>query len=204
MGTAGESEISILLLAAGSSSRMGESKQLLPVGNETLLTKAISTAQESGIGPITVVLGFDANVHQQSIAKKSIHSVVNTSWEKGIGNSIKAGLNFLIQKNEALKAVLIMVCDQPLLTADHLKSLLLEFQKSEQEIVATRYADTVGVPAIFRATLFNELLSIADEVGAKIIIQRHSENTKSVFFEAGSLDIDTPHDYQQLKNLIPS
>jgi len=176
--------VSVIILAAGSSSRMGQSKQLLPWNDETLLAHAVKTAMESRAGHVYVVLGSNEDLHRAEIEKLPVTIVKNPSWEKGMGSSIKVGLTAAINS----EAVLIMVCDMPFVTSQHLNNII----ETKQPIVASKYLDTVGVPALFRKEMFNELLAIGDKEGARRIIANH----KSQIIPLGSgIDLDTPEDY---------
>lgn len=175
---------SIIILAAGSSSRMGQSKQLLPWGNETLLTHAIKTAMGSRARHVYVVLGSNEDQHRGAIEKLPVVIVNNPSWEKGMGSSIKAGLKATRNSD----AVLIMVCDMPFVTSQHLNELI----EAKGPIVASKYLDTIGVPALFRKEIFDELMTIDDSEGARKIISNHK--SEIIPLESG-IDLDTPEDY---------
>ncbi|MEQ1588226.1 MAG: nucleotidyltransferase family protein, partial [Cyclobacteriaceae bacterium] len=108
--------ISILVLAAGSSSRLGQSKQLFLVEGKTLLEKSALAALNSGAEHVVVVLGAQAALHKKVIENLPIGIVINDDWQKGMGNSLKVGLGHLITNYPETEAVIIMVCDQPFLT----------------------------------------------------------------------------------------
>lgn len=187
-------EIAILLLAAGSSSRLGRSKQLVSIKGQPLLLKSMNAAIESGIENIIVVLGANEQEHYQVIKDAGVQVVVNTAWKKGMGNSLKVGLSYLLQQTPKAEAVITMVCDQPLITSDQLKKLIAEYESSRSAIVASFYQGVAGVPVLFDRTLFSELLSMSDEAGAKKILQEHPHLVKTVPFPGGEIDIDTEDD----------
>jgi len=190
-------QIAILLLAAGSSSRLGRSKQLLSIAGQPLLLKSVEAAIESGIKSIIVVLGANEEAHRQVIKDAGVQVVVNTDWKKGMGSSLKTGLSFLLQQLPRAEAVITMVCDQPLINSDHLTKLISEYKSSESVIVASFYQGVAGVPVLFDRTLFSELLSMPDEAGAKKIIQQHPHLVKTVPFPGGEIDIDTEDDLKK-------
>jgi molybdenum cofactor cytidylyltransferase len=190
-------EIAILLLAAGSSSRLGRSKQLLSVNGQPLLLKSINAAIESGIKNIILMLGANAQVHRQLIEDTGIHVVINTEWEKGMGNSLKTGLAYVLQQIPKVEAVITMVCDQPLISSDQLNKLVDEYERSRSAIVASFYQGAAGVPALFHQTVFTELLSLPDDVGAKKILHQYSDIIKTVPFPGGEIDIDTEDDLRK-------
>lgn len=141
------------------------------------------------------MLGANAPAHLKILNNLPVVTVKNAHWEFGIGSSLKAGMSFLLQENRALYAVVVLVCDQPLLRADHINKLLDEHQRTNQPIVASEYAGTVGVPALFQAICFRELLLLSDNQGAKKIIQQHPEWLSTVKFDGGEIDLDTMNDY---------
>lgn len=192
--------ISIIVLAAGSSSRLGQSKQLILVDGKTLLEKSALAALNSGAEYVVVVLGAQAALHKKAIENLLVGITINEEWEKGMGNSLKAGLNYLVTKYPETKAVIVMVCDQPFLTAEHLKKLIASFQKNPTEIVASSYNQTKGVPALFSRSMFTQLFKLEDTQGARKIIQLHQGSMQLVEFSKGEIDLDTPEDLSKLKH----
>lgn len=191
--------IGIILLAAGSSSRMGESKQLLIIDGQPLLRRTIKVALDANPDNLIVVLGSNFEEHQKVISDLPVEIVYNENWEKGMGNSIKSGLNHLLRISPSANAVIILVCDQPMLTADHLKKLQEKFLQFKKPVAAMTYSGTFGVPAIFDKCLFDDLLSLSDSMGAKMIIKENSNNITMIPFSEGSLDLDTPNDYLKFR-----
>ena len=191
------SDIGIILLAAGSSSRMGESKQLLKIENEPLLLKSAQTALQSEVEKVVVVLGSNEANNRQIIKHLPIEIITNPDWQTGMGSSLKAGLTSLLQLLPQLGAVLVMVCDQPLLTTDHLNKLLQTFKQTGSPIIASYYSDTTGVPAIFEKSIFKKLLHLENESGAKKILSQYKELVQPVDFPMGAIDLDTPEDYKR-------
>jgi molybdenum cofactor cytidylyltransferase len=117
-----------------------------------------------------------------------------------MGSSIKTGLNYLLQSGAELEAVIIMVCDQPALTADHLFKLIQKFDQKQGSIIASAYDNSSGVPALFGRSFFSNLLLLADDQGAKKIIQQFPRQVETVEFLKGLIDLDTDEDYQNYLN----
>jgi molybdenum cofactor cytidylyltransferase len=189
-----EGRIAIILLAAGSSSRMGQSKQLLLVNGKSLLIHVAEIAKKSDVGSVIVVLGAAEETHRKVLNNLSVDVIYNSRWQTGMGSSLKAGLNHVIATEPKTEAVIVMVCDQPLLTTNHINSLIRKYNKSNKLLVASSYSNTVGVPALFGRQLFAEILKLGDEEGAKKIIQNYAAEV--VEFPEGSIDLDTPDDYR--------
>jgi molybdenum cofactor cytidylyltransferase len=192
--------VGLIILAAGSSSRLGQSKQLIKVEGKTLLEKTTQAALGSGAHPIVVVLGNQASVHKEIIETLPVTIEINQEWSNGMGSSLKAGLQRLLKDVPNIEAVIITVCDQPYLTADHLKKLFEAFANTSSEVVASHYNNTKAVPALFSKSLFKKLLELADEDGARRIIRQHEGTIALVPFEKGEIDIDTPDDLNYLMN----
>lgn len=195
-----DEELGVIILAAGSSARMGQSKQLLLIKNEPLLLRTVNTVIDSGIKNIVVVLGAHSKEHHSIIKHLPVEIVFNDSWQKGMGNSLKAGLRNLIEKSPNTESVLILVCDQPLLNSPHIQRLKDYSRSREKDIVASSYAGTLGVPVLFSRALFDQLLNLRDEHGAKKIIESNQERVVAVPFPEGETDLDTPEDYRNFIN----
>ncbi len=197
-----QTNIGVILLAAGSSSRMGQSKQLLEIKGEQLLWKSTQTALQSEAEKIIVVLGANEQEHRKIIQSLSVDIVVNPDWKDGMGSSLKKGLHQLLQTKPTLDAVIIMVCDQPLLTTGHLNKLIQIFRQTKSPIVASYYSNTAGVPALFEKSVFEKLLNVENESGARKIIQQNKDLVQTVDFPEGAVDVDTPDDFKKLKERL--
>ncbi len=191
--------ISIIILAAGSSSRLGQSKQLILVDGKTLLEKSVLAALNSGAEHVVVVLGAQATLHNKAIENLPVKIIINEEWKKGMGNSLKAGLNYVVTKYPETEAVIVIVCDQPFLTSEHLKKLITSFQKNPTEIVASSYNQIKGVPALFSRSMFSQLFQLEDIQGARKVIQFHKGSMQLAEFPKGEIDLDTPEDLSKLK-----
>lgn len=190
--------INILILAAGSSSRLGQSKQLLEVNGVPLLRKTVLTALATASSRVTVVLGHDFKKHKEVIQDLDIGMLHHIEWQKGMGSSIKAGVSHILKTHADAQAIVILVCDQPYLTAEHLNTLINTHRTSGATIVASAYASITGVPALFDKSLFAELLELKDEEGAKKTMEKHARSVVEIAFALGEIDIDTPSDYARL------
>ena len=186
----------IIILAAGSSSRMGRPKQLLEINGEQLLLRTVQTALDARVEKIIVVLGANEPVHRKIIAHLQVEGITNPEWGKGMGSSLKIGLAHLLETTPQPEAALVMVCDQPLLTSTHLTKLLNEATTNTRGIIASYYANSPGVPVLFKKSFFKSLLSIADHEGAKSILQKNKDDIATIEFPGGETDLDTWSDYE--------
>lgn len=191
-------DIPLLLLAAGSSTRMGQPKPLLPWGSETLIEHQIQTLLNTG-QPVLVVLGSSADIIVPVVENSGVNIVINTQWENGMGSSIATGVNELTRSFPESLGALIALLDQPFVTTAHLKKMLQTFQPGHQQIIVSRSASGwQGVPVLFDKSYFVQLKKLNGEAGAKSIIQQHPNAMITV--ECGNMleDMDTPESYQQL------
>jgi molybdenum cofactor cytidylyltransferase len=192
-----ESKTSIILLAAGSSSRMGQSKQLLEVHGIPLLLHSAKAALDCDAKSVNIVLGANELAHREIIRNLGVNVIPNHYWKSGMGSSIKAGLNYVVRKYSDTDAVIIMVCDQPAINATHLRKLTSAFKETGSPIVASSYSGTSGVPALFSRSFFSNILMLKDEQGAKKIVEQFPDQVHKVEFPQGSIDLDTREDYDR-------
>jgi CTP:molybdopterin cytidylyltransferase MocA len=192
--------VAAIVLAAGASRRLGQPKQLLMHGNETLLERAIRLAREAGASPVVVVLGAHIHIIRASIPFKNAVSVVNNHWEQGISTSIHAGLRTLEEAAPDATGALLLSCDQPRLTSAHLRALIESFTaQGAAAIAASAYAGVLGVPAVFPRAVFPDLLALRGDTGARTLFAEPPCPLKTVEFAGGEVDIDLPADLDDLK-----
>ena len=194
-------KISSIILAAGNSSRLsGETKQLLEFQGKTFLRRSAETALAANFYSTVVVLGANPENMRKEIEDLQVKIAVNENWAIGMNSSIKTGLAELI-KEENIDAVVIMLCDQPLVTTETLLNLCEAFIQTGKPIAACQYENTVGVPALFSSEVFGELMSLHESEGAKKIIEKYEGKTALVAAPEAGLDVDTLEDYEKLKRL---
>lgn len=190
------SNTGVIVLAAGSSSRLGRPKQWLSYNGKSLLQHTIETALAAPAHPVVVVLGASGNVLETK--DTDVHVVVNAQWEEGMASSIRCGLEAFTKLSPAAEGIILMVCDQPFVTAALLNDLVTAHQKTGKAIVACGYENTFGPPVFFHHTVFAELLRLTGDTGARGIVRRHIDAAEIIPFPKGSFDIDTEADYNRL------
>lgn len=195
--------VGVVLLAAGGSTRMGRAKQSLPFRGTTLLRHAATAAAESGLVPAVVVLGARAGELEAELRGLPVAAVVNPEWESGLSASIRAGLTAALAADPRLEAVVLTLADLPAVTPELLAALARRHRDTGAKIVACRYADAAGVPALFARVHFPELLQLPDASGAKRLIAAAGADVEVVDFPGGAADIDTPADYARLMSEKP-
>jgi molybdenum cofactor cytidylyltransferase len=186
------------VLAAGSSARMGRPKQLLPYNGKSLLEHAVDIANDAEANPVIVVLGYNAVLMEKQIDEKKVHIVENKAWKEGMASSIRCGLNTLMHIAPLSDAVILMVCDQPYVSASLINDLIAMQKNTGKLIVTSQYENAIGPPALFYKTIFPGLLELQGQAGARKIVERYSNDVATVLFAQGNIDIDTEADYKAL------
>lgn len=190
--------IALIILAAGKSSRLGSPKQLLKYQGKNLLQHSIDVALGSNAAPVLLVLGSESDEIKKQLNKDRIILIENPDWESGMASSIKYGINKILTGFPEKEAVIIMVCDQPYVSSDLLNKLISAYQASGKNIIASRYDQILGTPALFHKTMFAELTALEGDRGAKILFNKFSDEIALVDFKDGGIDIDTSEDYKNL------
>jgi molybdenum cofactor cytidylyltransferase len=189
-----------IVLAAGSSSRLGQPKQLLLINGESLLRRTARLALEAGCRPVIVVLGFEHARMQPEVRDLPASIAVNETWTEGMGSSLRCGMQALMQTAPCPENVLVLVCDQPALNRDYLEELLHthEAESRSAGITASHYSGRIGVPAAFSREHFAELLRSEGDQGARQLLRRLTKTVQIVEFSKGEMDIDLPTDLNKL------
>jgi len=198
MKTNNSNNTGIIILAAGSSSRLGTAKQLLPYAGTTLLQHSLQTALATNANTIVVVLGANAAIIKENIKNTTAHIVVNEEWQEGMASSIRCGIQALSNIDPNVQGAILLVCDQPFVNTSLLNNLIVSHHKTGKPIVACNYENTFGPPVFFHKSIFPELLLLKGDKGAKNIVQQHAGEMGSILFPEGNIDIDTADDYQKL------
>src|SRR3569623_653805 len=189
--------ISAIILAAGESAGRDFPERLMRRGEQSLLRNAAQAALLSACAPVVVVLGAHIERMQRELNGLPVHVAFNGNWREGMSSAIRAGLQALdaiAPGNSGTEAVILSVCDQLLLTAAQFDALQAQYRKTGNPIVASAYAGSLGVPALFDRSLFAELMGLQDGADAKILIVRHRKQSASVDFPGGEIDIDSQAD----------
>ena len=180
--------VAAVVLAAGGSSRLGEPKQLVQLGEENLLERAVRVAREAGCWPVVVVLGASAESIRSQCLLGDARVLVNEKWEEGMASSIRLGVGDL----SGVDGCVVMTCDQPAVTAGHLSRLI------GNEVRASRYAGRNGIPAFFPAAVFGDLMELRGDKGARELLA----GVRFVELEGGELDVDTVGDLAKVRELF--
>ena len=193
-----ELEVGAVILAAGSSSRMGRPKQTLQYQGTSLLRRATLAALDAMCRPVVVVTGAHAELSRRELDHLDVREAFNPDWETGMASSVRTGIEALVSADADVAAAVLLLCDQPHVTSDVVRSLVAAQHTTGRPIIASAYGESFGVPALFSRTLFTELTQLAGWQGAKEIIKRHATEAHFLPFPEGEVDVDTPDDFSSL------
>lgn len=188
-----------LLLAAGSSSRIGKPKMLLSFNGKTLLQHAIDEVNKLKHCKLLVVTGCYHSLLKEILVQQQIDFIENQHWEEGMGSSIQKGITHIMQQYSNADSVIILVCDQPHISSSLLQELIQVKQQTNKGIIAAAYNDTTGTPVLFDKKYFEQLALLNVQYGAKKLLQQFKDDVAKLPFALGAVDIDTKEDYENLK-----
>jgi molybdenum cofactor cytidylyltransferase len=181
----------VVVLAAGASRRLARSKQLLLFDGEPLVRRATLAALATQPTKVVVVVGADANAVFAAVADLAVERVDCEYWARGMGASLRAGTRAFRDRPDGL---LVVLCDQPFLTAAHLKRLVSAWQLTPAKAIASRYAETIGVPAILPRTWFGDLVLLDSDQGARDLLRSRACEVIGIAAAELARDIDNPGD----------
>ncbi len=191
--------ISVILLAAGESKRMGKPKLLLPLGGGTILEKTVDNILSSRVDEVIVVLGAEAQEMEKAITGKPVKVVFNPDYRQGMSTSLIAGLK---QVSSQAQRVMVALSDQPLIEKDTYNKLINESLNSNKGITVPLYKTKRGNPIIFAISYKEELLQLKGDIGGREILRRHPDDILEVAIDSGSIyiNLNTMGDYRSVLN----
>jgi molybdenum cofactor cytidylyltransferase len=184
-----------LVLAAGGSARLGVPKQLLKWRGKSLIANAVEQSLAVCGAGVIVVTGADATSVVASLRDYPVEIVHNADWQTGAAGSLSAGIDTL--RSKTVQALLVTLCDQPLVTAQDLARLAAAWERRPHIPAAARYSNIIGVPAIFPASCFASLAALQGDTGARSLL-RGVDKCTAIDIPSAALDIDTAEDMAQL------
>lgn len=186
-----------IVLAAGLSRRMGQSKVLMKVGGRAIIRYVVESVLAGGVDSVWVVTGPDVEPIEAALAGIEVQIAENPAPEEGQAGSVRTGIAAL---PPSVDSVLIALGDQPLLAPSIIPALLAARRKSPKLIVAPRYRDGQGNPVVFKREIFPELLRLTGDQGARPIIQKEPTRVEWVDLDLPMPpDVDTPDDYEKIR-----
>lgn len=187
--------LSVVILAAGASRRLGHPKQLVKYKGEPLIQRAIQSAEAISPHEILVITGADVEAVQTEVRKTNAQSVNNPDWNEGMGTSIAKGAQSIDGKSQGL---MILLCDQWRIGPEDLQLLVKTWHKDPRQIICSATADRCGPPIIFPAGCLQDLSMLTGDHGAHSVMDRHQQLVSRVTLKNAAFDLDTPSQLQQL------
>ncbi|MGA2889083.1 MAG: nucleotidyltransferase family protein [Terracidiphilus sp.] len=192
--------VGAIVLAAGASRRLGQPKQLLMHGGEMMIERSIRLASEAGAAPVITVLGAYHELIREAVRLSNFTPVINSAWDQGISTSIQTGLDAVLKSDPQTPGALVLACDQPRLSVEHLRAMLEVFcARAALAIVASAYKGVVGIPAVFPREVFAELRALRGDKGARALLMKPPCPLVTLPFPGGEIDIDLRADMGHLE-----
>ena len=194
-----DSRFGAVILAAGRSSRMGEAKQLLRLGEHTVLGQVLENVRGSGVKDIVLVLGHEAEKIRERISTENLNVVINESYQQGMGTSLRAGLAAL---PPGVDAALIILADQPFIRPKTLGLIMDQYKRSSAQIVIPTYKGFRGNPVLLDRSVFSEVMALTGDIGCRAIFGNHLEGiVKQPVEDIGILlDLDDKADFELMRD----
>jgi molybdenum cofactor cytidylyltransferase len=186
-----------ILLAAGTSSRMGSNKMLFELEGESVLRGAARRALAGGLSPLVVVLGHEADRARQQLEGLACEVVINPDYESGINSSLKTGVAAL---PAGTQAAMVMLADMPFVTSEMIAAMIARYRAAEAPLVISDYEGVNAPPMLYDRSLFGELLVMTGEGCGRQVVKRHRDEAEVLSWPAAALsDIDVPDDYERIR-----
>jgi molybdenum cofactor cytidylyltransferase len=194
-----------IILAGGSSTRFGRSKQLLKLKGKYLLEYVLNAALGSELNHVVLVLGHDHRNILQALEARTTNErlqvVINQRYLEGQSRSLQAGLSKIRQN---FSSVMFLLGDQPMLDSNTIDHMLARFRHSAKDICVPVCQSKRGNPTIFNRVLYDQLMAIEGDIGARDIIRTNPERV--LYIELDNplcfFDIDSQKDFENLQSLL--
>jgi molybdenum cofactor cytidylyltransferase len=181
----------VVLLAAGRSRRLGVAKQLLVIEGEPLTRRAARLALTTSPLDAVLVTGDHAEAVEEALRGLALRCVFAEDFDEGMGRSLAAGLRHL---DPGCSGALVVLCDQPALTAEHLARLVEAWEAAPATAAASGYAGTVGVPAVLPRAWFPRLMTARGDRGARDLLRENAGEVRVIPDERLGEDVDRPEE----------
>ncbi|HVR08785.1 MAG TPA: nucleotidyltransferase family protein [Thermoanaerobaculia bacterium] len=187
-----------ILLAAGTSSRMGCNKLLFELGGESVLRGAVRRAMAAGLSPLLVVLGHQAERTRQELDGLACQVVINPEYDQGITSSLKAGVSAL---PPGVPAAMVLLADMPLVSVEMIAGLVARYRATRAPLVISDYAGVNAPPMLYDRRLFDELRAMTGGGCGRQVVKRHRTEAEMLSWPAATLaDLDVPEDYARIRD----
>jgi molybdenum cofactor cytidylyltransferase len=187
--------IHCIVLAAGGSIRFGSPKQLARIAGKSLLQSTIGHAMDSLGASVTIVLGAYAAEIVETLPPSNASVLINRNWKEGVASSIRIGVRSL---PGACGGVMLALADQPLVGSQTFQRLIAAWRRLPRQIIASQFASTTGLPAIFPRWCFGDLLGLRGDQNAQVVIRRYANHVVRLAHPEAQVDINYPEDLLEI------
>lgn len=189
-----------IVLAAGTSSRLGRNKLLMELGGESVLRRTVRNAIDGGLVPVLVVLGFEAHRARDALGDVAYEAVDNPDYALGINSSLKVGLAAV---PPGVAAAVVLLADMPLVTGSMIQAVVEAYRRSDASLVISLYGGVHAPPTLYDRSLFGEFREPQGEGAGKRLVERHRHEAASIALSPDVLvDLDKPDDYRRLQTMF--
>jgi molybdenum cofactor cytidylyltransferase len=189
-----------VVLAAGTSSRMGRNKLFLPLGGTSVLRRAVASAREAGLDPVLVVLGHESGRALAELEGLPCTPVLNAEYAKGMNTSVRAGISAV---PAGATGAVVMLADMPFVTAGMVRSLVDRFRAGEAPLVVSTYGEVLAPPILYGRALFEELRALGGDGCGKRVVKAHRAEAVEMAWPPSALaDLDVPEDLERVRTRI--
>jgi CTP:molybdopterin cytidylyltransferase MocA len=187
-----------VVLAAGTSTRMGQNKLFMELEGEALVRRVVRRASKAGFDPLIVVLGHEAERVQRALEGIRYQPVFNPEYARGVNSSLRAGIAAASQTNA--RAAVVVLADMPLVTTAMIETLVSKYRESDAPLVISDYAGVNAPPILYDRSLFGELATSEGQGCGKHVVKRHRHEAEAASWPVEALtDLDAPEDYERVK-----
>ena len=190
--------VTAIVLAAGTSSRMGQPKQLLQFEGKSLVRRAAEAAVDSKARQTIVVTGAGSAAVDAELAGLAVMLVHNPEFAEGMSTSLQAGLRAV---RPEVDAVVVLLADQPFVTPEIVDGLIDLYERTGAKIVRPRYGEAAGQSgALGPSGLFAELMEQEGDQGGRALLQKYRDEIAWLELpdQGQQTDVDTPEAYASL------
>src|SRR5216683_3759188 len=190
-------DIGCVLLASGTSSRMGKNRLFLEIDGETVLRRAVRVAAAAGLNPVLVVLGHESDRARAELKELPCLTMINPRYAEGMSTSLSAGISKL---PGGPAAAVVMLADMPFVTAAMVRELASRWRG--EPLVISLFGDVVAPPILYARRLFPELCALDGDGCGKRVIKQHRAQAAEVRWPKSALqDLDVPGDLERVLKL---
>jgi molybdenum cofactor cytidylyltransferase len=194
-----EGPVAGILLAAGTSSRMGSNKLLFELEGESVLRRAARRALAAGLSPLVVVLGHEPDKAWREIEDLPLQRALNPLYEQGINSSLKSGI--MAVRGLGTRAALVMLADMPFVTTEMIATMIARYRATRAPLVISDYDGVNAPPMLYDQSLFAELLAMEGEGCGRQVVKRHKGEAEVLPWPVSALaDLDVPEDYERARS----